>query len=236
MIRQSINLPARYRLDLKVIKRRDLSVDDPFLPPIAKIRRVRAGNKFSRFFRHIFEHNKFKRFLGSNLAVLAFASTLLPAYNGSFDVDQFEPGAPQTITQTLTLQTEHGVQHPLETEKVNQGYNVFHPGVDFDGDTGDPVRPVMAGIVISVQKYHAGISSLIHSSDYGNAVLVQHGDDLQSLYAHLSKIFVREGDEVNLTTTIGEVGTTGRSSGDHLHLEIRDRGYPINPFSILPRK
>jgi murein DD-endopeptidase MepM/ murein hydrolase activator NlpD len=70
---------------------------------------------------------------------------------------------------------------------------------------------------------------------YGNAVIVNHGNKITSLYAHLSKIEVEKGQEVNIETKLGEMGATGRAWGDHLHLEIRDHGYPINPFSVLPR-
>lgn len=88
------------------------------------------------------------------------------------------------------------------------------------------MRPVMAGTVEAIQ--YSGFA-------YGNAVLVRHGDNFSSLYAHLSKITVSEDQKVDLHTVIGEVGSTGRSSGDHLHLEIRENGRPINPLSMLPK-
>ncbi|OGM02605.1 hypothetical protein A2115_01150 [Candidatus Woesebacteria bacterium GWA1_41_8] len=70
---------------------------------------------------------------------------------------------------------------------------------------------------------------------YGNAVLISHGNDMTSLYAHLSKIEVKVGDVVESSTEIGKMGATGHATGPHLHLEIRDHGVPINPLSVLPR-
>jgi len=98
--------------------------------------------------------------------------------------------------------------------------------VDFDGVTGDPIHPIMDGRVeaINYSKYA-----------YGNAVLIDHGDNITSLYAHLSKILIKPNQEVTTDTIIGEMGSTGRSSGDHLHLEIRDSGKPFNPLTALPK-
>ena len=73
------------------------------------------------------------------------------------------------------------------------------------------------------------------SVGYGKHVIVDHGDNLKTLYAHLSKINVKTGDEVDTDTVVGLMGSTGRSTGSHLHLEVRDHGIPINPMSILPR-
>jgi murein DD-endopeptidase MepM/ murein hydrolase activator NlpD len=81
--------------------------------------------------------------------------------------------------------------------------------------------------------YVAGVS--YSGYGYGNTVLVDHGDNITSLYAHLSKILVFSGQEVGLDTIIGQIGASGRAYGDHLHLEIRDNGYPVNPHILLPR-
>ena len=70
---------------------------------------------------------------------------------------------------------------------------------------------------------------------YGNAILIYHGSEITSLYAHLSKINVTPNQEVTTDMVIGEMGATGRSFGDHLHLEIRDNGVPINPLTVLPK-
>jgi murein DD-endopeptidase MepM/ murein hydrolase activator NlpD len=71
---------------------------------------------------------------------------------------------------------------------------------------------------------------------YGNAVIINHGNGITSLYAHLSIVEAEEGQEVTMDTKLGEMGATGRSFGDHLHLEVRDHGRAINPLSVLPLK
>ena len=70
---------------------------------------------------------------------------------------------------------------------------------------------------------------------YGKAILISHGEGISSLYAHLSKINVSKGQKVDTNTIIGEMGSSGRSSGDHLHLEVRKNGIPVNPYTILPK-
>lgn len=131
------------------------------------------------------------------------------------------------IEETTTpLTTKRVVQYPVAEVKITQGYRLFHPGLDLDGVTGDAVRPIKDGRVeaISLSKFA-----------YGNAIILDHGEGTTSLYAHLSKIYVLEGQDVTTNTVIGEMGASGRSSGDHLHLEIRKDGRPINPYFVLPR-
>jgi murein DD-endopeptidase MepM/ murein hydrolase activator NlpD len=70
---------------------------------------------------------------------------------------------------------------------------------------------------------------------YGNTVFIDHGNNLTSRYAHLSKIEVKVGDKVNMDTEIGKLGITGRTTGPHLHLEIHENGKAINPLTVLPR-
>ena len=80
-----------------------------------------------------------------------------------------------------------------------------------------------AGGVVVVQEYHAA---------YGNMVEVDHGNDLITRYAHASKVFVKKGDIVKRGQRIAEVGTTGRSTGPHLHFEFRDNGVHQDPLEI----
>jgi hypothetical protein len=212
MIKISTVLPLRYRLDIKIIRVR-----------IARREVKNASNKISSFFRRIFEHKHVRRVLGSNIALAVIASSFLPvsASNISETVEET-----YISSNVVSLKTEGHIQYPLDKIKLNQGYNFFHPGIDFEGITGDPVKPVMAGVVEAV-----GYSKVA----YGNSILINHGNDYVSLYAHLSKIYIKKGDKVDLTSVIGAVGSTGRSSGDHLHLEIRENGRPIAPLTLLPK-
>jgi len=219
-------LPLRYRLDVLPVKRRvKVSEKEKLVPNLKTIRQVRSGSKISRFFRYIFEHKHIRRILGSNIALFAMIGAFLPNTT-SFS---FEPeDSALIISSELVIKTNGHIQYPLKLKsiKINQGYHFFHPGIDFEGKTGDPVYAIMTGEVAAIQ--HSNFA-------YGNAILVRHGDNYSSLYAHLSKINVKEGQKVDLETILGEVGSSGRSSGDHLHLEIRENGRPINPLSMLPK-
>lgn len=208
------SLPLRLRLDQIVVNGREF---------LRGKQAYRSGNRLSRHFRQIFEHKRLKRVLGSNLAVLAVITSLLPVSTSTFG-ETVE--ANMVLSEELNIITERGVAYPLELIQVNQGYRLFHPGIDFEGITGDPVNPIMAGVIEAVQysKYA-----------YGNSIIIAHNERFSSLYAHLSKIQVGVGEKVDTRSVIGEVGSTGRSSGDHLHLEVRDNGYAINPYSVLPR-
>ena len=222
MKRLSIHLPTKYRLDLKLVRsRKNLDVNS-LLPDLGKIRRVKKGSKISRVFRHIFENKKISRILGTNLALLTISTSFIPKPSHDF-MENEESG----ITKApIVLITKRALRYPLETTVVTQGYKFYHPGIDFDGVTGDPVYSIADGTVRAVQysKYA-----------YGNAVLVDHGNKITSLYAHLSEINVDERQKITNEEVIGKVGATGRAFGDHLHFEIRENGVPVNPFTILPR-
>jgi len=103
------------------------------------------------------------------------------------------------------------------------GVRAFHEGMDFMAETGTPARAAAGGMVVY---------SDLHSQ-YGNMVEIDHGNGLVSRYAHLSKRLVKNGDVVMSGSTIGAVGTTGRSTGPHLHFEVRQNGAPLNPVQFL---
>jgi len=221
MIKISYDLPSKYRLYFSVTKRRKDLVVEPFLPDLGKIWRLRAGNKISGYFRHIFEHKKIYKVLGANLALFIAVSSFIPQDSrASQEKPDYHVEAP------LTLKTNTGIQYPLGSVKVTQGFRLFHPGIDMDGLTGDTVKPIMAGKIQEVEHSKSG---------YGNSIIINHGNGITSLYAHLSKIEVKVGQEVKQEEIIGKVGKSGHASGDHLHLEIRENGRAINPLTILPK-
>jgi murein DD-endopeptidase MepM/ murein hydrolase activator NlpD len=223
MIQTSISLPKKYRLEVNLVKRRGDTVSkNPFLPSFQDIANVRKGSKVSRVFAHIFSHRHLKRLLGGNIAVAIILTSFAPV-SATFDEVELNT----ITTESVTTKTEKGTQYPVEgVIKINQGYKFFHPGIDIDGEIGDPVYPIMAGEVKAIQfsKYA-----------YGNAIIIDHGGDLSSLYAHLSKIEVSEGDSVAKSAEIGQIGSTGHSTGPHLHLEVHQNDRTINPLSVLPK-
>jgi len=99
----------------------------------------------------------------------------------------------------------------------------FHPGVDFKGQIGDPIYATASGIVARCDWYNG----------YGNAVVITHSCGLQTLFGHMSKVNVFQGQQVAAGDLIGYVGTTGRSTGPHVHYEIRRDGSDIDPVPFL---
>ncbi len=113
---------------------------------------------------------------------------------------------------------------PVEGRWVVKGYQYGHRAIDIVVPTGSPIQSLGDGTV-----EYAGWSAV----GYGNMILIDHGGDLHTLYAHLSEIQVQTGDAVGRNETIGLSGSTGNSSMPHLHLEIRDGFSLINPCLYL---
>ena len=103
------------------------------------------------------------------------------------------------------------------------GRSAFHAGLDFRTPTGTPIRSAAYGKVVKAGR-HGG---------YGNLVEIKHANGLTTRYAHLSKIYVKIGQKVAAGSKIGAAGSTGRSTGPHLHYEVRTNGKPINPLNYL---
>lgn len=121
---------------------------------------------------------------------------------------------------------------PVEFSRISSGFSMrFHPilqkwrahlGTDFAATTGTPARTVGDGTV-----EFAGVQN-----GYGNVVIIKHRDNHETVYAHLSKILVRAGQSVAQSDTVGLVGSTGWSTGPHLHFEFRVNGTQQDPMNI----
>ena len=98
-----------------------------------------------------------------------------------------------------------------------------HTGLDISTSTGTGIRPVAAGTVV-----YAG-----YRGSYGNLLIIDHGNGVQSYYAHCNALYVSNGQQVGAGSTIAAVGSTGNSTGPHLHLEIRINGTPVNPQNYI---
>jgi murein DD-endopeptidase MepM/ murein hydrolase activator NlpD len=103
------------------------------------------------------------------------------------------------------------------------GRNTFHTGVDLIAPHGTPVMAAAGGVV----------SAVSFVPEYGNTVDVDHDNGLTSRYAHLHRSLVKVGDVVLKGQNIALVGSTGRSTGPHLHFEVREKGIPLNPNKFL---
>lgn len=123
-------------------------------------------------------------------------------------------------------------------QPVNVGYNAsgfgwridpingrlaMHQGIDFIAQTGTPIVAAAGGVVIRAE----------WNQGYGNMVELDHGNDITTVYAHASRLRVKVGDIVKRSQHIADVGSTGRSTGAHLHFEVHVRGVPQNPAKFL---
>lgn len=183
----------------------------------------RYYRKTSQVLRRIAENRKIRRAFGINLmAASLFLGIVSPSVSAFTDNSA---GEITTVNPVITqLTTEHSVRVPTENFQVNQGYSFFHPGIDLKAALGEPVYPIMAGAVEQI---------VLSRVAYGNHVIINHGSGFKSLYAHLSKIIAKEGQEVDKNTVLGLIGSTGWSTGPHLHFEVYDNGRQFNPLTIL---
>ncbi|GAA2169374.1 MULTISPECIES: M23 family metallopeptidase [Glycomyces] len=109
------------------------------------------------------------------------------------------------------------------TSLFGQRWGRNHNGVDFDAETGDPVYAAYPGTVT-----HAG-----WETGFGNLVIIDHGDGVETYYAHNSEVLVSEGDWVDAGSQIANAGNTGRSFGSHVHFEVHVNGEPVEPLNYL---
>ena len=104
------------------------------------------------------------------------------------------------------------------------GASAYHAGLDLAAPCGTPIKAAGTGIILS-----AGFNG----GGYGNMTLISHGNGLSTLYGHQSSINVSPGQSVTQGQTIGYVGSTGKSTGCHLHFEVRVNGNPVDPSGYL---
>lgn len=120
-----------------------------------------------------------------------------------------------------------GLSWPLRgglTSYYGYRWGSFHTGLDIDGDTGEPFVAAASGTV----------SAAGTSGGYGKMIIIDHGNGVATRYAHASKLNVSVGQKVEKGETIGLVGSTGNSTGSHLHFEVIINGSTVNPLNYLP--
>ena len=115
----------------------------------------------------------------------------------------------------------------LEFGESDFPYQILHSGIDIanpQGKVGDPIHPFMDGTVIYAGEIFWG---------YGKHIIIDHGNNITSLYGHLDKIYVYPGQKVTIADVIGKEGSTGWSTGPHVHFQISIFGIPVNPRTFL---
>lgn len=137
------------------------------------------------------------------------------------------------ITTALPQPVSVPSRNPLNTGRISSGYGMRvhpilrrrkrHSGVDLAAPTGTPVYATADGAVSRADR----------SRSYGLVIYLDHGAELQTRYAHLSKLLVADGQTVRKGDIIGYVGSTGRSTGPHLHYEVRVDGVAVNPIPYM---
>lgn len=123
------------------------------------------------------------------------------------------------VLQNLPLERNWPIRGRITTY-----YSSYHPAIDIANSAGTPIHPFASGVVVA-----AG-----WRGSFGNAVTIVHNNGYSSTYAHMSKIEVSVGQQVDTNVVIGLVGSTGRATGPHLHFELTLFGKTVNPLAALP--
>lgn len=153
----------------------------------------------------------------------------IPAYLAYRDWDTDDIFKRTAIEDTVDLQisrSDHDHYMPVcgrITSPFGPRHGHNHYGTDLKVEVGDPIYCAFPGMV-RISRYH---------KDFGNVVVVRHTNGLETLYGHMSKRLVEVGDVVQAGTELGLGGSTGRSTGSHLHFETRYRGVPIDPLTVF---
>jgi len=185
----------------------------------------RTGSQpVSRFFRKTFESKRIKRVVGANLAAVVLVSSVFQPVL-AVDIPPLEAEEIEVLPEPKeVLNTETTFRRPVGGY-ISQTYHWYHQGIDIAGNGDQMIYPIANGTVAVVEYDRFG---------YGNSVIVTHGNQIVSRYAHLSKVKAQVGESVDKSTALGYVGSTGWSTGPHLHLEIYQEGKTINPLTVLP--
>jgi len=166
---------------------------------------------------------------------------LLPNASRQETIEQTQPQTKQTLLARIkniftpqvsqkpaaqksqTLRRSGSLLWPTSASRITQYFSWRHPGVDIAGPISNDIYAAAAGTVI-FSGWQRG---------YGNTIIVDHGDGKKTRYAHASKLFVSAGESVSRGEVIAKVGSTGRSTGPHLHFEVYVGKSRVNPFSLI---
>ncbi len=183
--------------------------------------KTRISHPVSKLLRPWFEKHWIKSALGGGFAVTTLATSLMVVpMEASQALADYHV---EILDQSIETKKSMAVVLP-ENTGVSQGYHGSHPGIDITAKLGAKIYPLKSGVVIKIENA---------KWNYGRAVWVDHGNGSVTLYAHMGKIYVEEGESVNIDKPLGEVGLTGRTTGPHLHFEIRRDNSLLNPMPYI---
>ncbi|MEM8507780.1 MAG: peptidoglycan DD-metalloendopeptidase family protein [Bacteroidota bacterium] len=214
----------QYLMLQQAVKINNIAIVNPFFNSIIKKRIVMLNQKQSR------KINKLKLFL-----VLPLLAGFVLSFN-TREVVKFSEDTTATVPLTKAVVDFTSPLRQQDIKKITSGFGMardpetkelkFHNGIDLVAQVGKEVMATADG----------KITTSAQNSVNGNYVIIQHEDGYSSKYLHLNGRNVNAGDPVVLGATIGYVGSTGKSTGPHLHFEILKFGQPINPASVIPFK
>lgn len=183
------------------------------------------SNRLSFHLRKLFEKTSIRKAIGIQLTSTMFLAGIIIPQAQLISSNITANSMTATTVVLESTKTEVTYTWPLNSYKISQKYQFYHPGVDLRAPYEDPVMTIAKGKVEATTTSNWG---------YGRYIIVRHENGYASLYAHLSEILVKPEDEVDKGKVIGKVGTSGWSTGSHLHLEIRGPEGTINPLEVLP--
>jgi murein DD-endopeptidase MepM/ murein hydrolase activator NlpD len=218
---------------LAKIRLEKLKVIDRYESQIAELQREKA-KLFAGSINRLDERSKIIKTVIDQIGIkLEFEDD--PNHSGGLYIDPDAHTCDKLINNTdryLALLQHLPLGRPIST-KISSRYGAridplkhkkaFHAGVDFKGHTGDKVRSTGDGIV----------KRSVYNGGFGNCIILSHGNGYDTLYAHLSKRLVKRGEKVSRGQVIGLVGSTGRSTGSHLHYEVHYHNKTVNPMKFL---
>lgn len=132
---------------------------------------------------------------------------------------------PSGPTTTFSAPGGANFMWPTTFQMISTYFAWWHPGIDMANRAAPAVAAADGGTVI--------VAGWPDNYGYGNRVMIDHGNGYQTLYAHLSNIYVSVGQRISRGQAVGQMGSTGRSTGTHLHFEVRYKGIAVNPLAIL---
>lgn len=203
---------------------------------LAQAAKAHAQVVYERQQRYVAEHAVLKNFEDATEHSEAEVLKVLHAarHEGSSPASATTPSkAPRASSPALVAAAPtsmDGSMHwPVEAGVISSDYGArwgkLHKGIDIAAEAGEPVYAVAEGEVIYAGDGLRG---------YGNVIIVAHGQRLTSLYAHNSELKVKQGDHVSQGSLIALMGSTGHSTGPHVHFELRQGDVAVNPRTLLP--